>query len=152
MRNDFRQGKHLHQCQAMWPWQKKFCQSKTDLGIFILAGITLPYSCGIGIWLVQNSINVHEKWFSTGETPSPMSGNVTLTKEILPVQFQSQNHHLSGNHASIVLRDRDLTCTELNKYAWERNFDRGNTFTNERLSDPDKRNFASPSPIPKSSS
>jgi hypothetical protein len=152
MRNEFRQGEHLHQCQAMWPWQKKFCQSKSDPGIFILGGITHPSSFRIDIWLVQNSISMHEKGILTGGTPSPMKGLVTLTKEILPVQVQSQNLHLRGNHASIVLRDWDLTCTELNKCTWEMNFDRGNTFTNVRQCDPDKRNFASPSPTSESSS
>jgi hypothetical protein len=57
-----------------------------------------------------------------------MSGNVTLTKEILPVQVQSHNLRFSGNHASIVLRDWDSTCTKLSGYAWERNCNRGNTF------------------------
>jgi hypothetical protein len=146
MRNEFWQGKHLDQCQAMWPWQKNFCQSKSDLGIFILGGITHPYSCEIGIWLVQNSISMHEKWISTGGTPSPMSGNVTLTKEFLPVQVPPWNLHLSRNHAFIVLCDWYLTCTEVNRYAWEMNFDRGNTLINVRQCDPDNRNFASPSP------
>ncbi len=152
MRNKFWQGEHLHQCWAKWPWQEKFCQSKSHLGIFILAGITHPSSCEIGIWLVQNSIGMHEQWILTGGTPWSMSGNVTLTTEILPVQVQPWNLHLRGNHASIVLWDWYLTCTELNRYAWEMNFDRGNTFTNARQCDPDKRNFASPSPTSESSS
>jgi hypothetical protein len=50
-------------------------------------------------------------------TLSPMKGNVTPTKEIFPVQVQPWNLYLWGNHASIVLWDWDLTCTELNKYA-----------------------------------
>ena len=152
---------------------------------------------------------MHVDWISTGGTPSPMIGLVTLTKDILPIQVRHRNHHLSGNHASIVLRDWRLTCTKLIGYACEMNFNRGNTFTNERLtvasftifknckstqiwwntsivivliqycnltstklngyawemncnggnifinerlSDPDKRNFASPIPTPESSS
>jgi hypothetical protein len=71
----------------------------------------------------------------SGRLVEPSSQRESRIHSAAGLEVDLYKTHLSGNHGSIVRRDWRLM-----------NFDRGNTFTNDRISDPDKRNFASPSP------